>query len=134
MNKLFFGLKKIGIAEAVIFFSMAAVIAGLGWRQFESNRVKLVLEKELAECRAAAPQGILSPNEAAKIAVDHINNVLLTNGKTAVSDYDASEVSGIYEFKITVEGKDYDTYVTKDGKIVFAQAHKVASPDDSQNK
>lgn len=127
----------------------------------DSQNAKLKLENDLADCRAerildAAPEdglaedesqsagaavgeieggsGRLTPAEAAMLAVDYINRDLLTEGAIATSDYAASEASGVYKFNITVSGKNYDTYVTKDGKIVFAQAHYVTAADDRVRK
>jgi len=148
---------------AVMAVAIQWLVASQSMILAEAQDKQLALEKDLADCRAgnapAAPEinsetkednatavqdlppgetkaenGILAPEKAAKAAVDYINRDLLADGATATSDYKASEVSGVYKFNIEVSGKDYDTYITKDGKIVFAQAHFVTSADEGKSK
>lgn len=60
----------------------------------------------------------LKPNEAAQKAVDYANKNLLQGGSKA-SFESATEQSGVYAFKLKVDGQDYTSYVTKDGKMLF---------------
>jgi len=86
---------------------------------------------------AASEKGfLLSPEQAAKKAVDYVNKNMLQDGILA-SAKDVSDESGIYIFKLAVQGKDYDGYVTKDGKLFFAdgipQAIKLDDPANPNN-
>jgi len=59
-----------------------------------------------------------SPKQIGQVAVDYINNKGLSASKVSLKD--ASEESGLIKIKIDVGGQDYDSYVTKDGKFLFA--------------
>lgn len=73
-------------------------------------------------CNDAAniSENILTAQEAAEKAVDFINKYLLEEGATA-SLIDVSEESGVYKFKLKIGENEMDSYVTKDGKLLFPQ-------------
>ncbi len=56
--------------------------------------------------------------KATEKAVDYINNYVLDNGNKA-SIVETKEVSGLYKIKLNINGKDYDSYITKDGSLLF---------------
>jgi hypothetical protein len=60
----------------------------------------------------------LKPTEAAQKAVDYANKNLLQGGSKA-SFESAVEQDGVYAFKLKVDGQEYTSYVTKDGKMMF---------------
>jgi glutaredoxin len=58
----------------------------------------------------------LSAQEAADKAVSYINNV---NGGTGASLIDVTEESGLYKIHILIGQDKYETFVSKDGKLLF---------------
>lgn len=64
---------------------------------------------------------VLSAQEAGKKAVDYINNNLLQPGTSAILQ-SAEEKGELYNVKLNIGGRAYDSYVTKDGKLLFTQA------------
>jgi hypothetical protein len=63
---------------------------------------------------------LLSSQEAAKKAVNYINENLLQKGVTA-SLVDVVEESGLYKFRLKIGEREFVSYVTKDGKILFPE-------------
>jgi hypothetical protein len=63
----------------------------------------------------------LTPEEAGKKAIEFINKNILVGEKKA-SLVKVSEVSGLYEIVIKIEDREYPSFVTKDGKILFPEA------------
>jgi hypothetical protein len=53
----------------------------------------------------------------AQKAIDFINKNML-QGQTATLE-SVKDVSGVYQFKLKIGDQEYDSYVTKDGKILF---------------
>jgi hypothetical protein len=64
---------------------------------------------------------ILKAEEVKAKALDYINTQLLTGGNKATID-EVSEESGLYKLKLTVSGKQYDSYASKDGSKFFVEA------------
>lgn len=60
----------------------------------------------------------ISINKAADKAVDYINNYLLEPGTTATLE-SKEDRGNLYNLKIDIGGREYDSYVTKDGKLLF---------------
>jgi hypothetical protein len=82
-----------------------------------------------ADNRASDPKNINTENtdksasngeQLAQKAVDYINKNMLEKGKTATYK-DVKEESGLYSFKLAIQGVDYTASVTKDGKILYAE-------------
>ncbi|MCU0653194.1 MAG: hypothetical protein MUD10_02955 [Candidatus Pacebacteria bacterium] len=71
------------------------------------------------EGRDVLAAGAVAPAEAVKKAVDYVNKSMLSEG-TAATSKDIVEANGLYKFSLVVEGKDYNAYVTRDGKLMFA--------------
>ncbi len=69
---------------------------------------------------------ILTPQEAAEKAINFINQNLLQEGVTA-SSVNATEENGVYKFRLKIEEQEYDSYVTKDGKILFTEGINLES-------
>ncbi len=61
----------------------------------------------------------MQPDAAAQKAVDYINENMLSPEIQATFK-DVKEENGLYFFKLTVQEQDYDSYVTKDGALLFA--------------
>jgi protein-disulfide isomerase len=75
------------------------------------------------------PMKVMKADAAAKKAVDYVNKNMLAQGTTA-SYKEVKSENGMYTFKLTVQGKDYSAYVTKDGALFFAEGIPQAIPLD----
>lgn len=62
----------------------------------------------------------LSPQQAAEKAINYINENLLQEG-TIASLLSAVEENGVYKIHLKIGEMEYDSYVTKDGKLLFAE-------------
>lgn len=71
----------------------------------------------------------MSDNEIANKAVDYINNSGLS--ATPVSIVNVSEESGLVKIKIKIGTSEFDSYATKDGKLLFPQAFDMSDSDSS---
>src|SRR4030042_3502449 len=60
----------------------------------------------------------LSPDQITDKVISYINQNLLPKDTTA-SLINILEESGLYKIKLKIEGEEYDSYVTKDGKMLF---------------
>jgi len=70
----------------------------------------------------------MSKDEVAKKAVDYINsNELAQSEVTLIS---VSEESGLVKIKIKVDANEVDSYVTKDGKLLFPYVYNIAEVKD----
>ncbi len=78
----------------------------------------------------------MSADAVAKKSIDYLNKSVLQKGQTASLASD-SEESGIVKMKIKIGANTYDSYATKDGKLLFPEAFdlskKLVSPV-SQNQ
>ncbi|MBW2989195.1 hypothetical protein KY358_02645 [Candidatus Woesearchaeota archaeon] len=64
---------------------------------------------------------VMNPQEAADKAIAYINANLLQGGTAATAG--AVEESGnLYNIKLDIGGREYDSYVTKDGSLLFPSA------------
>ena len=57
-----------------------------------------------------------------KDVVDYLNNYLLAGQGIKASFSEISEESGLYKIKLDVGGRTFDSYATKDGKLLFPSA------------
>lgn len=74
--------------------------------------------------RGSGGEGILdglSADEAADKAISFINSNVLREGQTA-SLGDIESESQLYKMMITIDGQEFASYVTKDGKLLFPNA------------
>ena len=69
---------------------------------------------------------VLIPQQAAQIAIDYINQNILQQGTTA-SLLSVAEENGVYKFRLKIGENEYDSYVTKDGKILFPESYDLAA-------
>ena len=60
----------------------------------------------------------LTPQQAAEKAINYINKNLLQQGQTA-SLVNVTEEDGVYKFHLKIGESEYDSYVTRDGKLLF---------------
>jgi len=69
-----------------------------------------------------------SSNEAtAQKAIDYINNSGLSSSPASLVS--TSEESGLLKIKIKIGANEFDSYVTKDGKLLFPQAIDISQSD-----
>lgn len=101
----FFSLEK--PYNLIIAVLLIAVVV-LGYMQFGRGLVQ--------------PSG-LSQKAAVDTALAFINkNMIQAGAPAAVLSGDIKEEAGLYVFNITVQGKDFPIYVSKDGSMLFPQA------------
>ena len=62
--------------------------------------------------------GALSSEEAAQKAIDYINLVAL-QGQATASLLEVIKESGLYKIRLQIEDQEYESFVTKDGKLLF---------------
>lgn len=65
-------------------------------------------------------QNASSSQEMAQKAIDYINKNLLASGMAA-SLVDVVEESGVYKFKLKIGENEYNSYITKDGKLLWPE-------------
>jgi glutaredoxin len=63
----------------------------------------------------------ITAQEAANKAIDYINKYLLRGQGTATL-VSVKEENGLYNAKLSIGGREYDTYITMDGKLLFPSA------------
>lgn len=66
-------------------------------------------------------KGIMSAQEASQKALNYINKNFI-QGDTKASLIDIKEENGVYKFQIKVGEQTFESYVTKNGKLLFPQA------------
>ncbi len=66
----------------------------------------------------------------AKKSIDYLNKSVLQNGQTATLGT-VSEESGLVKIQIKIGTNTYDSYATKDGKLLFPEAFNIAAAPSS---
>lgn len=69
----------------------------------------------------------ISKDQVGKNTVDYINNNQLSVSPASLVS--ASEVSGVVKLRIKINENEFDTYVTKDGKLLFPQVIEMTSAE-----
>ncbi len=67
--------------------------------------------------------GGVSKDDLAKTAIDYINNNILTGQKAVLNS--VSEESGLVKINFDIGTNKIDSYITKDGKLLFPEAIKL---------
>jgi len=102
--------RNIAIALVVVI-----LVAGLGYFAFTKINIG----------------GNLSADKAAQKAVEYINNNLPAEiGQAELVS--SKEENGVYKFVIKVQGQEYDSYVTKDGKVLFQQGIDITTAAEAE--
>jgi len=65
-------------------------------------------------------ENVLSTNEISEKAINFINENVL-QGQTTASLIEIVEESGLYKVKIKIGEEEFDSYISKDGKLLFPQ-------------
>lgn len=102
-------MKKINLSWILITLMIAAFLIG-----YERMSGDQALFKGFGSQKA---------EEAAQKAIDYINKNFLENGDAVLVS--VFEESGVYKFKMETGGSEYDSYLTKDGKILFPDGIKI---------
>lgn len=97
--------KKYLIIVLIILAILAIAVFAIGPDKIKSM---LAIEKKLPA------------QEAANLAIDYINKNLLSEGVTA-SLMNVVEESGLYRIHLKISDQEYDSYISKDGLILFPQ-------------
>jgi len=75
--------------------------------------------------------GGASVDDLAKKGIDYINTSILS-GQTA-SLVNSTEESGVVKMRISISGQEFDSYITKDGKLLFPEAIQMEDTTDTGN-
>ncbi|GAH99530.1 unnamed protein product [marine sediment metagenome] len=76
----------------------------------------------------------LSSQEIAEKAINYINENILAEGSTA-SLLDVTEEGDIYKIQLKVGEREYESYATKDGKLLFPEGYNLeSSPASAQEE
>lgn len=65
---------------------------------------------------------VLTKDEAVNRATSFIQNYILQGAAQVSIKGDIKEEYGLYKFKMNIGGREFESYVTKDGKLLFPQA------------
>lgn len=63
--------------------------------------------------------------QAADVAIKFINENILEEGSEAKLNSDVIEINGLYNFNVTIDGRLFNLFVSKDGKLLFPSAIKI---------
>jgi hypothetical protein len=69
---------------------------------------------------------VLSAQDAAKLAIDYINNNMLQEGYTAVL-VDSTAEGSMYKFRFKIGENEYTSYISKDGGYLFPTGYNMSS-------
>ncbi len=75
----------------------------------------------------------LPADDVAQQAVAFINNNILSQGITA-SLIDVTEEGNVYKIRVDVQGTEYQSYVSKDGKYLFPDGYKLDIETEGQGQ
>lgn len=87
----------------------------------------------LVKTSKSPSEKFLSPQEAAERAIAYINQNLLQKGISA-SLINVREENGIYKFHLKLGENEFDSYVTRDGNILFIEGIDLEKPATVQSE
>jgi hypothetical protein len=91
---------------------------------------KSILSGSVLDVKVVAKAKDLSPQEAGEKAIKFANENLLSEGSSATL-VSVKEENGLYTFKLMVDDQEYESYVTKNGKMLFIQGVKMEETAES---
>jgi hypothetical protein len=62
-------------------------------------------------------------------ALEYVNTNMLDGSEAVLVSF--NEESGVYKFKMKIDEEEYDSYLSKDGKILFPSGIVILEPDES---
>ncbi|MDD5760733.1 MAG: hypothetical protein PHF45_01615, partial [Candidatus Pacebacteria bacterium] len=109
-------MKKINVPLIIVILMIAAFLIGYGSKNGSSV-------------------GLFGGQKAERLAqnaVDYINQNFLasTGGEATLGSI--NEESGVYKFTILINGVEYTSYITKDGKILFPDGVPLAAESETE--
>ena len=107
-------MKKINLSWILITLMIAAFLIGYG-KMNGGSTLSLGFSSQKAEV-------------AVQKAIDFISENMLDGAEAVLVS--VSEESGVYSFKMKVGDQEYDSYLTKDGKILFPSGMSLAEPEE----
>jgi len=107
-------MKKINLSWILITLMIAAFLIGYGKMNSGDTLFK-----------GFGNQG---GEEIAQEAINFISENMLDGAEAVLVS--VSEESGVYSFKMKVGDQEYDSYLTKDGKILFPSGISLAEPEE----
>ena len=78
-------------------------------------------------------QKLLSPQSAGDKAIAFINEAIKEQGATA-SLISVAEENGVYKIHLKIGEKEYDSYVTKDGRLLFSSAYDLTNQTENNSQ
>jgi hypothetical protein len=75
----------------------------------------------------------LTADDAAQKALAFINNNILSQGMTA-SLIDITEEGNVYKIRVDIQGTEYQSYVSKDGKYLFPEGYELDLEIETQQQ
>lgn len=70
-------------------------------------------------------KGALGKEQAAEKAIDYVNNNLLQPGLSATL-VDVEDLGDLYRLKVSLSGQTFDSYITKDARLLFATGYDIS--------
>ncbi|KKP31515.1 MAG: hypothetical protein A2312_02020 [Candidatus Staskawiczbacteria bacterium RIFOXYB2_FULL_32_9] len=114
-------LGKIKIDQNFILIAVAVVVIAIGgFLVFGGDSFAEIFDFKMGKT--------LSKEEIAKKSIEYLNNVVLKGQSTATFS-DVSEESGLVKIKLKVGANEFDSYATKDGKLLFPQAFNLVEAE-----
>lgn len=92
----------------------------------------LIISEGLYQIGGEKIPGQLSPEKAAERVVNFINNVAL-QGQATASLVSVEKQSGLYRLRIKINDQEFESYVTRDGKLLFGPATEITEESLNQN-
>ena len=108
-------MKKINLSWILITLMIAAFLIGYG-KMNNDNKSFLNFGGQKAE-------------ETVQEAITFISETMLDGAEAVLVSF--SDESGVYKFKMKVNEEEYDSYLTKDGKILFPSGISLVEPEES---
>jgi hypothetical protein len=111
-------MKKINLSFLLIVLMIAAFLIGYG----SKNGISL---------------GIFNNQKAEEIvdqAIGYINENFLAMSEEGAILSSFEEESGVYKFTMMIEGSEYISYITKDGKILFPDGVPMVKEEETEAK
>jgi len=73
--------------------------------------------------------GSQKAEETVQKAIDFVSENMLDGAEAVLVS--VSEESGVYKFKMKIDADEFDSYLTKDGKILFPSGISLVEPEES---
>ena len=108
-------MKKINLSWILITLMVAAFLIGYG-NMSKGGALAGIFGGQKAE-------------ETAQKAIDFVSENMLDGAEAVLVS--VSEESGVYKFKMKINEEEFDSYLTKDGKILFPSGISLVVPEES---